>query len=92
MATRFNQSENRWAFNGQAQGSVGGYEELRGRQNHSATEREEELVICIPQMTLQVILPRLFHNKIVLPFVGTMTKSQVDSWIKAFNESSPTKL
>lgn len=54
--------------------------------------RREEVVIRIPISRLQEVMPRLFHNSIIVSFVGAVTEGQAKSWIEAFNESSRYQL
>lgn len=49
-------------------------------------------MVKIPLAKLQALIPKLFHNKVILSFVGGVTRNQIDTWIEAFNEGSHTKL
>lgn len=50
------------------------------------------MIITIPMQKLVEVIPQLFHNKVVIAFVGACTKPQAQSWISTFNAKSPTKL
>lgn len=39
-------------------------------------------------MTLQVMLPQLFHNKVILSFTGAHIDDQAKSWINTFNTAN----
>lgn len=62
------------------------------RREEREIARREEIVIKIPTSKLLSLQPHLFHNKVVIAFVGACTKEEAQAWIAIFSESSHYKL
>lgn len=60
----------------------GGNDQQHASRNENRTNtQKEEIIIRIPGAKLQAILPRLFHNKVILTFAGSCSDEQVKSWV-----------